>query len=125
MRALTVGFPSPGMLGSEVKFTEGSVSSLSGFDEESTLLQVSIPIQHGNSGGPVMSYSGRVLGVIEASIDEDGEGNPMQHTNFARNARVASLLLPSQLSLPRLPAPATREEAVARAMKAVCQVEVE
>lgn len=125
MRAFTVGFPSPGMLGSEVKFTEGSVSSLSGFDEESTLLQVSIPIQHGNSGGPVMSYSGRVLGVIEASIDEDGEGNPMQLTNFARNARVASLLLPSQLSLPRLPAPATREEAVARAMKAVCQVEVE
>ncbi|MFM8845949.1 MAG: serine protease [Gammaproteobacteria bacterium] len=125
MPAFTVGFPTPGMLGSEAKFTEGSVSSLSGFDEESTLLQVSMPIQHGNSGSPVLSYSGRVLGVVEASIEEDGAGNLMQLANFARNARVASLLLPSQLSLPRLPAPATREEAVARAMKAVCQVKVQ
>lgn len=123
--AFTVGFPSPGMLGSEAKFTAGSVSSLSGFDEESTLLQVSIPIQRGNSGSPVLSYSGRVLGVIEASIEEDGEGNPMQLTNFARNARVAALLLPSQLSLPTTPVLRSREQAVARAMKAVCQIKVE
>lgn len=74
---------------------------------------------------PVLSYSGRVLGVVEVSIVEDSAGNLMQLANFARNARVASLLLPSQLSLPRLPAPATREEAVARAMKAVCQVKVQ
>ncbi len=122
MPAFTVGFPSPGMLGSEAKFTEGSVSSLSGFDEESTLLQVSIPIQRGNSGSPVLSHSGRVLGIIEAAIEEDGDGNPMQLTNFARNARVAALLLPSQLSLPALPAVGSREQAVSRAMKAVCQI---
>ena len=113
------------MLGSEAKFTEGSLSSLSGFDEESTLLQVSIPIQRGNSGSPVLSYSGRVLGIIESAIEEDGQGNPMQLTNFARNARVASLLLPSQLSLPNPSTPTSRKEVVARAMKAVCQVKVE
>ena len=125
MPAFTVGFPSPGMLGSEAKFTEGSVSSLSGFDEESTLLQVSIPIQRGNSGSPVLSHSGRVLGIIEAAIEEDGDGNPMQPTNFARNARVAALLLPSQLSLPAVPAVGSREQAVSRAMKAVCQIKAE
>ena len=125
MPAFTVGFPSPGMLGTEAKFTEGSVSSLSGFDEESTLLQVSIPIQHGNSGSPVLSYSGRVLGIIESAIEQDGQGNPMQLTNFARNARIAALLLPSQLSLPTPVAPASREQVVARAMKAVCQVKVQ
>ena len=124
MPAFTVGFPSPRMLGSEVKFTEGSVSSLSGFQEESTLLQVSIPIQRGNSGSPVMSYSGRVLGIIEAAVDEDRDGNPMQLTNFARNARVAAVLLPSQLSLPNVPPPSNRAQAVAKAIKAVCQVKV-
>lgn len=123
--AFTVGFPETRILGSEAKFTEGSVSSLSGFNEESTLLQVSIPIQRGNSGGPVLSYSGRVLGIVEATIEENGDGDPMQLTNFARNARVASLLLPSQRVLPAVPPPRTREEAVSRAMKAVCQVKTE
>jgi len=49
----------------------------------------------------------------------------MQLTNFARNARIAALLLPSQLSLPTPVAPASREQVVARAMKAVCQVKVQ
>jgi S1-C subfamily serine protease len=121
-RAFTVGFPSPDMLGSEAKFTEGSISSLSGFDGESALLQISIPIQRGNSGSPVLSNSGHVLGIIEASIEEDGEGNPMQLTNFARNARVAALLLPPHRVSVASPAVATPEQAVSRAMKAVCQV---
>ena len=125
MAAFTVGFPSPRMLGSEVKFTEGSVSSLSGFDEESTLLQVSIPIQRGNSGSPVLSYSGRVLGIIEASIEEDGNGNPMQLTNFARNARVASVLLPSQTLPQSQNSGMSRAQVVARAIKSVCQVKAE
>ena len=89
MDAFTVGFPEPDKLGSEAKYTEGNVSSLTGYEGEPTLLQVSIPIQGGNSGGPVVSYSGRVLGVVEASLEEDSEGSPMQFTNFARNARVA------------------------------------
>jgi S1-C subfamily serine protease len=122
MRAFTVGFPSPDMLGSEVKFTEGSVSSLSGFVDESTLLQVSIPIQRGNSGGPVLSYSGRVLGIIEAAIEEDEEGNPMQLTNFARNARVAALLIPRHGPSPTPPIAGSEKQAVSRALRAVCQV---
>ncbi len=125
MQAFTVGFPSPRMLGSEVKFTEGNISSLSGYDEEPTLMQVSIPIQPGNSGGPVLSYSGQVLGVIEASVDADSNGTPMQLTNFARNARVAALLLPSQTKLPTITPPRSREQAVERALKAVCQVKAE
>lgn len=125
MQAFTVGFPSPRMLGSEVKFTEGNISALSGFDEEPTLMQMSIPIQPGNSGGPVLSYSGRLLGVVEATVDSDTNGTPMQLTNFARNARVAALLLPSQATLPSIAPARTREQAVERALKAVCQVKAE
>ena len=125
MPAFAVGFPSPIMLGSEAKFTEGTVSSLSGFKDDSTLLQVSIPIQRGSSGSPVVSDKGMVLGVMEAVVEEDDDGTPMQLTNFARNAHVASLLLPARRAQ-RNPAPArTRDEAVARAMAAVCQVETE
>ena len=125
MPAFTVGFPSPRMLGSEAKFTEGHVSSLSGLKEEPTLLQVSIPIQPGNSGGPVVSYSGKVIGVIESAVDEDHSGERMQLTNFARNARVASLMLPSRTSLPTVSTPRSREQLLGKVMKSVCKVEIE
>jgi hypothetical protein len=123
--AFTVGFPSPGVLGSEVKFTDGHVSALAGLRRESTLIQVSMPIQDGNSGGPVVSYSGRVLGIVESTVETDSQGNPLQLANFARHAQVAALLLPTEPKLPAIPAPRSREEAVERAMKAVCKVETE
>lgn len=125
MPAFTVGFPSPGMLGSEIKLTEGSVSALSGYKEESALFQVSIPIQPGSSGGPVLSTAGRVIGIIETSVEEDNAGNPMQLMNFARYAHIASLLIPPELTLPRTPLLRSRDQAIARATRAVCQVKGE
>jgi len=123
--AFTLGFPSPARLGAEMKFTEGVVSAVSGFKEEPTLLQISAPIQNGSSGGPVVSYTGRVLGIVESSVEKDDDGSPMQLTNFARSAHVASLLFPLQTSLPPAPVFQSREQVVARAMKAVCQVETQ
>jgi len=122
--AFTVGFPSPQVLGSELKLTEGSISSLSG-PEEPTLLQISIPIQGGNSGGPVVDHRGRVLGIVESMIDEDDDGTPMQLTNFARHAQVAALLLPPLAAKPLIPTMKSRQEAIAQASKAVCQIKTE
>jgi S1-C subfamily serine protease len=119
--AFTVGFPSPQVLGSAPKLTEGSVSSLVGVDE-STMLQISIPIQGGNSGGPVVDHSGHVLGIVESIIDEDNDGTPMQLTNFARHARVASLLLPNATAKRDESMPLNRQRAIALATKAVCQI---
>lgn len=121
--AFSVGFPQPERMGSEIKYTEGSIASLSGWQEESTLMQVSIPIQPGNSGGPVVSYDGLVLGIVQSSADDAEEHRNL--VNYARHAHVAALLMPSQLGLPP-PEPATsRQEAIDRAMKAVCQVQVD
>jgi hypothetical protein len=119
--AFTVGFPSPQVLGSAPKLTEGSVSSLVGVDE-STMLQISIPIQGGNSGGPVVDHSGHVLGIVESIIDEDNDGTPMQLTNFARHARVASLLLPNAAAKRDGSMHLDRQGAIALATKAVCQI---
>ena len=125
MPAFTIGFPNPEMLGAEAKFTEGNVTSLSGPSQEPTLLQVSVPIQPGSSGGPVVSYSGQVIGVIDSSIEEDGSGSPMQLTNFARHAQVASLMLPSETVLPSANTSLSRDQLLKRVMKSVCKVETE
>lgn len=48
----------------DVVFGEGSVSSLSGFNEDSTAYQVSVPVNPGNSGGPVINGDGELIGMI-------------------------------------------------------------
>lgn len=72
-----------------------------------------------------MSYSGKVIGVIDSSIEEDGSGSPMQFANFARHAQVASLMLPLLATLPTVPPPRSREQLLKRVMKSVCKVETE
>ena len=82
-----------------------------------------MPIQHGNSGGPVVSFTGRVVGIVESGVERDENGNALQLTNFARNVRVAALLLPAELRLPAVPAAENRAQAIARTTQAVCKVE--
>ena len=122
MQAFTVGFPSPDTLGATPKFTEGSVASLAGWEQEATLLQISIPIQPGSSGSPILSFDGTVIGVAESSASAEDVGAEPQLVNYARPAQVAALLLPSQRTLPRIAPARSREEAIERATKAVCLV---
>lgn len=82
----TVGYPVPLLLGEGQKFTKGSVSSLTGLLGNSLRYQISVPIQPGNSGGPlVCEESGEVTGVIVSTLNEKHEQidfNP-QAINYA------------------------------------------
>lgn len=60
----TVGFPVPGLLGLDPKYSDGVVSSLTGIEDTKNLLQITIPIQPGNSGGAVADAKGRVVGMV-------------------------------------------------------------
>lgn len=63
----TVGFPTPDLLGVEPKYTDGAVSSLSGLEDTKNLMQITVPVQPGNSGGPLVDSEGRVVGVVTSS----------------------------------------------------------
>ena len=55
-RVFTYGFPLVDLLGdAEPRYSEGFINSLSGISNDPRLFQVSIPIQPGNSGGPVFN----------------------------------------------------------------------
>ena len=60
------GFPDPTVLGISPKISKGIVNALSGVRDDPRFLQVSAPVQPGNSGGPLRSSSGRVVGVVAA-----------------------------------------------------------
>lgn len=64
----TLGFPQPGLQGRGIKYTEGTISALEGFMGDQKRFQVSVEIQPGNSGGPLLDSSGRVIGVIASTL---------------------------------------------------------
>ena len=58
------GFPLVGLLASSGNFTIGNVTATFGLNDDSRMLQVSAPIQPGNSGGPLMDQHGNIAGVV-------------------------------------------------------------
>jgi len=93
----TYGFPYHGILSSSGNFTLGNVTSMTGMGDDSRFLQMSTPIQPGNSGGPLLDMSGAVVGVVVAQLSavnmmKVGNSVP-QNVNFAIHAAVATNFL--------------------------------
>ncbi len=65
----TLGFPNPTLQGFESKYTKGEVSSLTGLQDDQRHMQISVPIQPGNSGGPLINKHGHVVGIISSKLD--------------------------------------------------------
>ena len=61
-----LGYPLITTMGEEVKYTNGSISSKSGFEGDISTYQISAPIQPGNSGGPLFDSKGNVIGIVNA-----------------------------------------------------------
>tara|TARA_B100000676_G_C18080469_1_gene850787 strand:- start:1506 stop:2834 length:1329 start_codon:yes stop_codon:yes gene_type:complete len=97
-RVFTYGFPLVDLLGyKEPRYSEGFVNSLSGISNDPGLFQVSIPIQPGNSGGPVFNENEELIGIATSSIDSEQTrkvfGAIPQNVNFAiKSSYITSLL---------------------------------
>ena len=65
-----LGYPMAlSLLGTEIKFTDGKISSKTGMHGDITTYQISVPIQPGNSGGPLFDYDGNLIGITSSSIN--------------------------------------------------------
>jgi S1-C subfamily serine protease len=84
---IAIGFPYHGLLTSDFTVTTGIVSSLSGMRNDSRFLQISAPVQPGNSGGPLFDTTGQIVGVVTAKIPvlriAAATGNIPENINFA------------------------------------------
>ena len=94
---VVIGFPLRQLLASEAHVTTGTVSALAGLKNDTRHLQISAPIQSGNSGGPLLDRSGNIVGVIASTLDAlrvaDAFGDVPQNVNFAIKADIAQQFL--------------------------------
>lgn len=63
-----LGYPVAKALGTEQKATFGRVNALSGPGNDSRVLQIDVPLQPGNSGGPVLNRRGEAVGVVMSTF---------------------------------------------------------
>lgn len=100
MRVITVGFPNLDIQGKEPKLSEGIISSLSGMMDEPTVFQISLPIQPGNSGGPLVDRDGNVVGVIASKLSAvymlKNKGSVPENVNYAIKSNYLSELIQSE-----------------------------
>ncbi len=76
---LVFGFPQIQYQGTDLKVTKGIVSGKNGFKGDKSTFQIDAAVQHGNSGGPIVS-EGKIIGLVMAYL------NDSQNVNFGIKA---------------------------------------
>jgi S1-C subfamily serine protease len=94
---VVLGYPLHGLLGADAIVTTGIINALAGIRNDRRLIQISAPVQPGNSGGPVLDSSGNIVGVVVAKLDALGvakvTGDIPENVNFAINEATARSFL--------------------------------
>lgn len=83
-----LGYPMAlSLMGEEIKFTDGKISSKTGFKGDITIYQISVPIQPGNSGGPLFDIDGNIVGITSSGLSKEISENVNYaiKSNYLRN----------------------------------------
>ena len=95
--ALTYGFPLRGMLSSGGQLGAGMVAALAGVGNNASQVQIDVPVQAGNSGGPLLDRGGEVIGVVVSKLDAlrvaQVTGDLPQNVSFAVRVEPLRALL--------------------------------
>lgn len=119
----TLGFPRE-----DVVFGEGSVSSLTGYRENPNAYQVSVPVNPGNSGGPLLNNKGDLIGMISGvQTQASGATFAIKSSvlkNIVADSILDSLSVPIKLSKQNLIKNSNRIEQVKKLKDCVFMISV-
>jgi S1-C subfamily serine protease len=101
-KVFTIGYPLNDVMGSNYKVTDGIISSKSGIADDIRYYQISVPLQPGNSGGPLFNKEGNVIGITSARLNGQAVGTEVENVNYAiKSAYLLNLynMLPNSTKL--------------------------
>jgi S1-C subfamily serine protease/antitoxin component YwqK of YwqJK toxin-antitoxin module len=96
-----LGYPMADVMGDEIKFTDGKISSKTGLEGDVKAYQISVPIQHGNSGGPLFDSKGNLVGITFAMLNKEMFNS--ENVNYAiKTTYLKNLIdvMPQSINLP-------------------------
>lgn len=109
---MTLGYPFASLNAASQKATFGRINDLSGLFGDPRHLQMDVPVQPGNSGGPLFNTRGEVIGIVVMRADDmtvlETSGSLPQNMNFAVKADYARPLV-NTLKSPITPAGAEQD----------------
>jgi hypothetical protein len=92
----TIGFPAPDLQGVAPKLTKGDISATTGLKDDPRFFQISIPVQPGNSGGPLIDERGHAVGIVASTLSPSiaiASGFIPQNVNYAVKTTYAMPLV--------------------------------
>lgn len=99
---IVLGYPLAGLLSESIKVTTGNINALAGIRDDTRYVQISAPIQAGNSGGPLVDMSGRVIGMNTGTLAKavsDIIGQNTQNVNFSiKSSVIKDFLVTNEVS---------------------------
>ena len=95
---VALGYPNPQVLGESLKITSGIINSIDSNKLTPFLFQFSAQIHPGNSGGPVLSAAGDVVGIVHGYLSFVRSNQPSQNVNYAVNSsRIINFLVKEKI----------------------------
>jgi hypothetical protein len=91
-KVFTIGYPLNYVMGTNYKVTDGIISAKSGIADDIRYYQISVPLQPGNSGGPLFDKSGNIIGITSSKLNSRAVGAEIENVNYAIKASYLTAL---------------------------------
>lgn len=95
-----IGYPLVNVLSAQPNVSFGHVNSTVGVKGNPAQMQIDVPVQRGNSGGPVFDAAGNLIGIVVSKLDAlklaKSTGDLPQNINFAIRGDIVRSFLEDQ-----------------------------
>ena len=96
-KVYTLGYPKQ-----DVVFGEGYISSQNGYDGDTTSYQIAVPVNPGQSGGPLFDDQGNLVGIVSGKHTKNEGSAFAVKANYLKNAIVENDSLGAEIKLPKV-----------------------